>query len=96
MSRPFESPRPATIRSKLMQGIGLIKGPMKQKAGFHKVELEEKTSNELGECVKAAEKAPAPSLESMFDEVYAELPWNLREQKAELLAGPRAKGHGGH
>jgi 2-oxoisovalerate dehydrogenase E1 component alpha subunit len=59
-------------------------------------ELEEKTSNELGECVKAAEKAPAPSLDSMFDEVYAELPWNLREQKAELLAGPRAKGHGGH
>ncbi len=34
-----------TIRSKLMQGFGLIKGAqMKPKAGFHKVELEEKTS----------------------------------------------------
>lgn len=33
-----------TLRSKLMQGAGLIKGPMKQKVGFHKIELEEKTS----------------------------------------------------
>jgi 2-oxoisovalerate dehydrogenase E1 component alpha subunit len=32
----------------------------------------------------------------MFDDVYASLPWNLKEQKAELLAGPRAKGHGQH
>ncbi|HZZ81516.1 MAG TPA: di-heme oxidoredictase family protein, partial [Gemmataceae bacterium] len=33
-----------TIRSKLMFGLGLIRGPMKQKVGFHKIELEEKTS----------------------------------------------------
>src|SRR6185295_2744671 len=33
-----------TIRSRLMQGIGLLKGPMKGKVGFHKAELEEKTS----------------------------------------------------
>jgi cytochrome c peroxidase len=33
-----------TIRSKLMQGIGLLKGPIKTKVGFHKAELEEKTS----------------------------------------------------
>jgi YVTN family beta-propeller protein len=33
-----------TIRSKLMQGAGFLKGQMKPKAGFHKVELEEKTS----------------------------------------------------
>ncbi|MGZ5966275.1 MAG: thiamine pyrophosphate-dependent dehydrogenase E1 component subunit alpha [Polyangiales bacterium] len=59
-------------------------------------ELEEQASAELAECVKAAEKAPTPSLESMFDDVYAELPWHLREQREELLAGPRAKGHGGH
>lgn len=57
-------------------------------------ELEEASAAELQACVQAAEKAPAPSLESMFDDVYAELPWHLKEQKAELLAGPRAKGHG--
>ena len=44
----------------------------------------------LRDVVEAAEKAPAPSLESMFDDVYASLPWHLREQRAEVLAGPRA------
>ena len=33
-----------TIRSRLMQGMGLSKGPIKQKVGFNKIELEEKTS----------------------------------------------------
>jgi YVTN family beta-propeller protein len=33
-----------TIRSKLMQGRGLIVGSMKSKIGFHKAELEERTS----------------------------------------------------
>ena len=32
-----------TIRSKLMQGVGFLKGQMKSKVGFHKVELDEKT-----------------------------------------------------
>jgi hypothetical protein len=33
-----------TIRSNLMQGSGLLPGPMKRKVGFAKIELEEKTS----------------------------------------------------
>ncbi|MSQ94948.1 MAG: hypothetical protein EXR98_10395 [Gemmataceae bacterium] len=33
-----------TVRSKLMQGIGFLKGQLKPKVGFHKAELEEKTS----------------------------------------------------
>lgn len=33
-----------TIRSKLMQGVGLLREKMKPKVGFHKIELEEKTS----------------------------------------------------
>ncbi len=57
-------------------------------------ELEERAAAELQECVKIAEKTPAPALESIFEEVYAELPWHLREQREELLSGPRAKGHG--
>ena len=32
-----------TVRSRLMQGVGFLKGQMKSKVGFHKVELEEKT-----------------------------------------------------
>ncbi|MBI3205482.1 MAG: pyruvate dehydrogenase (acetyl-transferring) E1 component subunit alpha [Myxococcales bacterium] len=44
----------------------------------------------LRDLVEASEKTPPPSLESMFEDVYAEQPWHLREQCAELLAGPRA------
>ena len=56
--------------------------------------LEEQASNDLQECVKIAEKAPPPALETMFEDVFQELPWHLREQRDELLKGPRAKGHG--
>jgi 2-oxoisovalerate dehydrogenase E1 component alpha subunit len=42
------------------------------------------------EAVAIAEKTPAPSLESMFDDVYAKVPWHLAEQRAELVGGPRA------
>ncbi|MFI5302494.1 MAG: thiamine pyrophosphate-dependent dehydrogenase E1 component subunit alpha, partial [Polyangiales bacterium] len=49
--------------------------------------LEEKVAAEVQECVKAAEAAALPTLESMFEGVYAELPWHLREQRDQLLAG---------
>jgi pyruvate dehydrogenase E1 component alpha subunit len=44
-------------------------------------------------AVAAAEKVEKPSLSSLFDDVYAELPNSLKEQRAELLAGPRAPEH---
>jgi 2-oxoisovalerate dehydrogenase E1 component alpha subunit len=56
--------------------------------------LEAEVDAELRAAVAAAEATPAPSLDSMFDDVYAELPWNLVEQREELRKGPRAKGHG--
>lgn len=56
--------------------------------------LEAEVEVELREVVAVAERTPPPSLDSMFDDVYAELPWHLVEQRAELRKGPRAKGHG--
>lgn len=55
--------------------------------------IEAQVDKELKEAIAVAEKTGAPSLDSMFEEVFAELPWHLREQRDELLAGPRAKGH---
>jgi 2-oxoisovalerate dehydrogenase E1 component alpha subunit len=55
--------------------------------------LEAELENELRDVVAEAEKTPAPSLDSMFEDVYAELPWHLVEQRAELRKGPRVKGH---
>lgn len=48
---------------------------------------------ELRAAVKVAEATAPPSLDSMFEDVYAEIPWHLREQQRELVAGPRAKKH---
>jgi 2-oxoisovalerate dehydrogenase E1 component alpha subunit len=45
------------------------------------------------DAVSAAEQTPTPRLETMFDDVYASLPWHLKEQRDELLAGPRAPSH---
>jgi 2-oxoisovalerate dehydrogenase E1 component alpha subunit len=57
-------------------------------------DLEAKLEAELKEAIAQAEKVPPPALASMVEDVYAEPPWHLREQRDELLAGPRAKAHG--
>jgi pyruvate dehydrogenase E1 component alpha subunit len=56
--------------------------------------IETEVDTELRAAIKQSEATDAPSLESMFDDVFAELPWHLVEQRAELLSGPRAKSHG--
>jgi 2-oxoisovalerate dehydrogenase E1 component alpha subunit len=58
--------------------------------------IEAEFDAEIAAAVKQAEETPAPGIDSMFEEVFAELPWHLVEQRAQLRALPRAKGHGGH
>ena len=41
-------------------------------------------------CAEVDRLGPPP-IESMFDDVYEHMPWNLAEQKAWLLAQPRTK-----
>jgi 2-oxoisovalerate dehydrogenase E1 component alpha subunit len=51
-------------------------------------------TDELTAAVKHAGAVGSPPVESLFDDVFAELPPHLKEQKAELLALPRSKsGH---
>jgi len=57
------------------------------------VALEERVQAELNVCIERAEAAPAPSIESMFEDVFEELPPHLREQRDECVNGPRAKRH---
>jgi len=59
-------------------------------------EIEAEVDAEVKAAVAAAEKTPAPSLDSMFEDVYAELPWHLAEQREALRKGARAPKHGGH
>ena len=57
--------------------------------------LEAQLNAEIADAVAAAEDLDGPDRESLFDDVYAELPWHLREQRAELLARGPAPAHGG-
>lgn len=56
--------------------------------------LEDELNALIIAAVTEAEAHPPPARETLFDDVYAELPWNLREQRAELMALPPAPKHG--
>jgi len=44
---------------------------------------------EIKKAISVAESTPPPDIPSMFDDVYAEQPWHLREQCEYLLRSPR-------
>lgn len=46
---------------------------------------------QVNAAIEEAEKLPPPPPESLFDDVYADEPWNLREQRAELLRSRAAR-----
>jgi TPP-dependent pyruvate/acetoin dehydrogenase alpha subunit len=62
--------------------------------------MKAETAQEIRDAIAAAKRvAPKPPLASLFEDVYAEVPWNLREQQAELEAelrkhGPKKPPHG--
>ncbi|MSP24406.1 MAG: 3-methyl-2-oxobutanoate dehydrogenase [Myxococcales bacterium] len=58
--------------------------------------LEHELTAEISAAITEAEAHGPPERASLFDDVYAELPWHLAEQKAELMALPCAPPtHGG-
>ncbi len=56
--------------------------------------LGETAEREVQEAVREVEALAPPARESLFDDVYATMPWNLREQREALLALPFAPTHG--
>jgi pyruvate dehydrogenase E1 component alpha subunit len=59
-----------------------------------RAEIEAEVDAELVAAIKEVEPLPPPSRESLFDDVYGELPWHLREQRDLLLRTPPAAAHG--
>jgi pyruvate dehydrogenase E1 component alpha subunit len=55
--------------------------------------VEEEAQGEIKEAIAAAERVSGPSLESMFQDVYADAPWHLVEQAEYLLRSPRPVPH---
>jgi 2-oxoisovalerate dehydrogenase E1 component alpha subunit len=54
-------------------------------------ELSERYNQEITDAMAASDKKHAPPIETMFDDVYEDLPWNLREQREYLMAQARSK-----
>ena len=48
------------------------------------VSLRKEVEEEIREAATKAEKAGPPDLASMFEDVYARVPWNLEEQRRSL------------
>ncbi|HQP34734.1 MAG TPA: thiamine pyrophosphate-dependent enzyme [Polyangiaceae bacterium] len=55
-------------------------------------ELEGSFDVEVKAAIASAEEAARPELSTLFDDVYAQLPAHLREQRDQLLRGPRPAG----
>jgi pyruvate dehydrogenase E1 component alpha subunit/2-oxoisovalerate dehydrogenase E1 component alpha subunit len=53
--------------------------------------LAAKIEQDVRDAIARQEAVGAPALETLIDDVFEEPTWNLREQLAELIAGPRAK-----
>lgn len=52
--------------------------------------LEAELNEEIGRAIAIVESHGPPKRETIFEDVYADLPWHLRDQSAELAASPSA------
>jgi pyruvate dehydrogenase E1 component alpha subunit len=48
-------------------------------------QIEQELNEAISNAIAEVERHGAPPRETLFDDVYAELPWHLREQRKELL-----------
>jgi pyruvate dehydrogenase E1 component alpha subunit len=55
--------------------------------------LEAELNAEIAAAVAEVEALGPPPRETIFEDVYADLPWHLRDQREELLRCPRAPAH---
>jgi pyruvate dehydrogenase E1 component alpha subunit/2-oxoisovalerate dehydrogenase E1 component alpha subunit len=58
------------------------------------LELEQRLQAQIAEAIAEVEPLGPPPRETLFDDVYAELPWHLAEQREQLLRTPPPPAHG--
>lgn len=56
----------------------------------YEAQIEAEIGAELAEVIKAVEEMPPPARATLFDDVYAAPPWNIREQRDLLSRTPPA------
>jgi pyruvate dehydrogenase E1 component alpha subunit len=77
--------------------IHRVRSYLDQRSGWddaREAALVEAVDRRFKEAVAIAENTPKPRPETLFDDVYQSPPWNLVEQRTELLTGPRPPEHG--
>ena len=50
-----------------------------------------RNTQQITDALAAADHKAPPPVETMFDDVYEDMPWNLREQREWLLRQARTK-----
>jgi len=80
---------PITRFRAYLDGIGVWSQEMEN-------EMLARHNKAIGEAHAHADSQVAPPVETLFDDVYEELPWNLREQKEWLMEQERTKSPHSH
>jgi pyruvate dehydrogenase E1 component alpha subunit len=74
--------------------LNRLRGFLKQKGLYaeqHEQEVVAAYNESITSALARADEAGLPHLDSLFEDVYEELPWHLSEQREWLLAQPRTK-----
>ncbi len=79
--------------------LNRMRGYLKQRGLWTEAwekELGARYNQEITDALAASDQTPPPAVDTLFDDVYEELPWNLREQREYLRAQPRTKSPHSH
>ena len=97
---------PSVYRDPNEPAIWELKDPLKRLRGYLKgrdiwsesaeKDISDKHHQAITDALKASESLGTPAVESMFDDVYEEPPWNLSEQRSYLMAQDRVKSPHSH
>jgi len=95
VSRAASGEGPTLVEAVIGDGDPLtrMRALLERRVGWdddREVALEAELSEALDAVVGVAERAPRPPLSSMFEDVFAQAPWHLRDQRDELSSSPRA------
>ena len=74
--------------------LNRLRAYMKHKGVYSEAgekEIADKYNQQITDALATVDATPPPSVESMFDDVYEELPWHIKEQKAWLMQQARTK-----
>ncbi len=92
---------PSVYRDPKEPEIWEKKDPLARLRGYMKVrglwsekletEISEKYNQQITDALTEVDRLGPPPVESMFDDVYEEIPWNIEEQKAWVMGQERTK-----